>query len=154
MRVLNLHTHVAATSVEHSITNAIAPACNIHLDLDLSRLGIRHDMHTPMLHMDRVRHGKPYMAIDATSRIPTGVRLVAVVHTNGNDIVATAQITGDVIFERAISIRTSPQLLTIDVNRSVHIDTIELDKIHRRLIHPEMLTIPAHTTRQCPPAGP
>ena len=93
------------------------------------------------------------MAIDATTRIPTGVWLVAVVHTYSHHILTLFQIGRDIIFERAIAVWTITHFLTIDIDRGVHVHAIERQKelftFHFFTFHYEMLTIPSSSARQC-----
>ena len=78
--------------------------------------------------MDGIGLREPHMAIDATPRIPTGVRLIGVVHTNCHHIITFFYIRRDVIFKARIAIRTEAHFATIDIDGGVHIDTIELDE--------------------------
>ena len=56
-------------------------------------------VNTPMGDVDIVGLRQPYMTVDATTGIPAGIGLVTIVDTHGNDIVATTQITCDIIFK-------------------------------------------------------
>ena len=105
-------------------------------------------MGAPMGYVNRLRHSKPHMAIDATARIPAGVGLVAVVHANGHHIVTRTQIAGYLVLKGTVAVRTIAHLLAVDVDGGVHIDAVELEIIPGCLMNAEMLAIPPHPTGQ------
>ena len=111
-------------------------------------------MGTPMSHMGGLGHGKPYVAIDAATGIPARVGLVAVVNTDGNDIVSSTQIAGNLVLKRTITVRAVTHLLAIDVDSGVHVDAIKLQEILTDITYTEMLAVPAYPTGQCTATGP
>jgi hypothetical protein len=65
------------------------------------------------------------MAVDATTRVPTGVGLVGVVNSDGYYVLTLVYIGGDIVLETAIAIRAKAYLLSIDIHGGVHVNTIE-----------------------------
>ena len=59
----------------------------------------------------------------------------------------------DVVFETGIAVRTEAHLLTIHIDRGVHIDTVELEEelltFHFLTFHFKGFPIPADAARQC-----
>ena len=100
---------------------------------------------------------KPNMAIDAATAVPTAVGLVAVVHFDSDHIVTFfIYIRCKVVFETAISIGAGAELMAVDIDRGVHVDTIEANDIAVELllgVDGEMLAIPAHSSGQGTTAG-
>ncbi len=81
-----------------------------------------------MGHMRMFCLSQPYMTVYTTTAIPTGVWLVAIVHSDGNNILTFLQIFCDIIFKRTIAIRTESHFLTIHINGRVHINAIKLNE--------------------------
>ena len=112
---------------------------------------------TPVLDVDRVGGCEPDMTVDATATVPTGVRLVGVIHAHCHHILTLMDKGSDVILKTRIAVRTETHLLTIHIDGRVHIDTIELEEEtalrHLRLTvaQCEVLAIPADATRQGSP---
>ena len=112
---------------------------------------------TPVLDMDRVGGCEPDMTVDATATVPTGVRLIGVIHAHCHHILTLTDKGSDIILEAGIAVRTETHLLTIHIDGRVHIDTIELEEEtalrHLRLTvaQCEVLAIPADATRQGSP---
>ena len=110
---------------------------------------ISDDMIAPLADMQCVYFCEPHMAVDTTATVPTAVRLVAVVHLHGNDIIFL-KIRREVIAERTVAVRAGAEPMTIDPHRSVHINAIEIDEelLSVFYICLEMLTVPADTAWQ------
>ena len=72
---------------------------------------------------------QPYVTVDTTAAIPTGVWLVRVVYTHCHHILAFTDIRSDIVFEAGVSIGSVPHQLTIDIDRRIHIHAVELDII-------------------------
>ena len=79
-----------------------------------------------MSHMGGIHLRQPYMAVDATTAIPAGIRLVAIVHTNSYDIIAFTKVFRDGLFKRAVAVRTEAHFPAIHINGGVHVNTVEL----------------------------
>ena len=107
-------------------------------------------IYTPVLNMDGVSLSEPYMAIYATTRVPTGIRLIRVIHTDGNYILALVYVWGNVILETGVSIRSKTNLLPIDINSRVHVNTIEFQENIYILtfFNFYIFPIPPYSTRQ------
>ena len=153
-RVLDFRTHIATRSVENRVLDLIALSSHADINFHLAILGIGLDVDTRITDIDGFGPDKPDVAIDAASGIPARIGLVGIVDTHGNDVVATAQVAGNVVLERAVAIRSVAEFLAIDVDSGVHVDAIELDEVKTGIADPEMLAIPPHTTRQGSPTRP
>ena len=151
-----------ARSIQHGISHqdfllALAKSHIFHLDFDITLRSGAYIL-SPLRDIG-VLQGlvEPYMAVDATSRIPTAVRLVAIIDLHGDYIIAfLINIRCKVVLECAVAIRTSTQLMTIDIDSGVHIHAIESNGISVILIlgiDGEMLAIPSDATRQRTAAG-
>ena len=127
--------------------------CQFNIHFDLSCLCIGLHMNAPVLHMYMIRLRQPHMAIDATTTIPTTIRLVGVINPHGNDIITLLQVFRDVVLKTRITIRTMPYLLSVDIDGRVHIDTIKLNKVtiawYCLTVKREVFTIPSDTARKC-----
>ena len=110
-------------------------------------------MNAPVLDAHALRLGEPDMAVDATAGVPAGVRLIAVIDTYGNNIIACTEITCNLVFKRTVAIRAVAHLLTVDIDRGVHIDTVELQEVTAHLADTEMLAVPPHPARQRTASG-
>ena len=86
------------------------------------------DIDTPMLDVDGVGTREPYVAIDATARVPTGIGLIGIIHANSYHILTFMDKGCNVVLETGIAIRAKAYFLPIDINGGVHIDTIELEE--------------------------
>ena len=86
------------------------------------------DVDTPVLDVDGMGFGEPYMAVDATAGVPTGVGLVGVVDTHCHHVLTFVDVRGDVVLEAGVAIRARAYLLSIDINGGVHVNTIELQE--------------------------
>ena len=93
---------------------------------------------------------EPHVAIDATTTIPTRIRLVGIIYAHSYDILACSDVRGDIVLEAGIAVRTIAHLLTIHINGGIHIDTIELEEktLFGKLRDRKVLAIPAHATRE------
>ena len=153
MRMPHLHAHLLAVSVKDGIPNLIVVSFHIHINLHLSCRGIGLYVDTPVPHVDGIRPRQPHMTVDATTRIPSGVRLVTVVHPDGNDIIARLQVFRNIILEGTVAVRTEAHLLSVDIDGSVHIDTVKLYKslLIRDILNREPLPVPADTAGQGSP---
>jgi hypothetical protein len=83
------------------------------------------DVDTPLFDMDGVGCGEPYMAVDATTRVPTGVGLVGVVNSDGYYVLTLVYIGGDIVLETAIAIRAKAYLMAVNEYRRIHVDSVE-----------------------------
>ena len=70
MGALYLHPDLITFCIVNSVDNLIILSCHIGGDRHLAVLGIRHHIHSPVLHMHRMSGVEPYMAIDATPAVP------------------------------------------------------------------------------------
>ena len=97
-----------------------------------------------MPHVYRIDRREPDVAIDAASRIPARVGLRGIVDADGDDVVAGAEMFGDVVGESDVAVRTAAQEYTVDPDVTVHVHAIEfqprLDP--RARVDPERLAIP------------
>ena len=144
-------SHLLACSIQHTIAHPVVLACHSSLHLDGTRLGVGLDVHTPMFHMHIVSLCQPNMTIDATTGIPTGVGLVAIIDTDSNDIAVATHIARDINYKRAVSVRAVVDNLTIDENDGIHIDTIKLQEVLGHILHIKVFPVPCHATRQRAP---
>jgi len=100
--------------------------------------------------MHGVKFRKPYITVDATSRIPAGIRLFPIVHTYGNYILsAPLDIGSQIVTERDISIRTHTEGMTIDENFRIHIYTVKINiqaLAFIRFVNSKRFAIPTDTT--------
>ena len=105
MWILNLQPDFLTISVEDSVLDCRTMSiCRLiliqfHIDFNLSRLRIRHDMNTPVFDMHGMGLCQPYMTIDATSAIPAGVRLVGIVDLHRNDIITLLQEFSNIVLK-------------------------------------------------------
>ena len=108
--------------------------------------------------MGSLRLDKPHVAINTTTRIPTAVGLVSIIHSHGNYVVALlVEVRCEVVLERTITIGTSAQVMSIDIHRGIHIHTIEGDGILVIFLlrtDGEVLAIPTDAPRQGSPTRP
>ena len=87
------------------------------------------------------------MTIDAAARIPTTVGLVAIIDTDGQDVLSRAvEIGGEIVLEGG-AIGARAQGVAVDIDRGVHIDAVEGDEdaiVGRACGQAEMLSVPTY----------
>ena len=82
----------------------------------------------PMLHMNGIGAGEPYVAVDAAARVPARVGLVAVVNADGHHVAAFTDVGRDVVLEAGVAVGAVAHLLPVHVDRRVHIHAVELQE--------------------------
>ena len=135
----------------------VAGSSKIHLHPDITLRSGR-DILSPLRNVGLLHGlGEPYVAIDSATRIPAAVRLVTIVHLHGNHIIPLLiNIRCKVVLESTVTVRTGSQLMAVDVDGRVHVNSIEGDGKSVVLlfrIHGEMLAVPSYSARQSASAG-
>ena len=85
------------------------------------------DVNTPVLDVDGMGFGEPYVAVDATAGVPTGVGLVGVVDTHCHHVLTFVDVRGDVVLEAGVAIRAGAYLLAVYEYRRIHVDSVEFE---------------------------
>ena len=103
-------------------------------------------MHGSRLH-------EPYIPIDATTGIPSGIGLFRIVHTHGQYVLLSPfQMWGEVVAESDIAVRTMPQQDPIEIHIRIHMDTIKYNPdflVHIGLFRDKSLSVPSDTSGKC-----
>ena len=86
------------------------------------------DVDTPVLDVDGMGFGEPYVAVDATAGVPTGVGLVGVVDTHCHHVLTFVNVGGNVVLEAGVAIRAGAYLLAVYEYRRIHVDSVELQE--------------------------
>ena len=122
-----------------------------HIDPHLPGVALAplgHGVDAPLGHAQGRGGGEPHMTIDAAARIPTTVGLVAIIDTNGQDVLSRpVEIGGEVVLEGGVAIGARAQGVAVDIDRGVHIDAVEGDEdaiVGRACGQAEMLSVPTY----------
>ena len=122
-------SHSSAIGIKHTVAQLNLRTSNMILYRNTNIKLLRRSLYksAPMPHMNILCGVKPHMTINAATTIPSAVRLQSIIHTHSNHIVASMQIACKLIAKRAVSIRSSTQSLTVNINSRVHVNAIEIN---------------------------
>src|SRR5688572_29426119 len=105
-----------------------------------------------MFDVNRIDYGQPNVSINTRTGIPTRIRLLGVIHPDGNDIrlSAVVQMRREFVLKGAVAVRTFAEVVTVDPNLAVAVDAVELDEeqlsLQRNVKH-KPIAIPADAAR-------
>ncbi len=154
MGTAHFQTNCSSLGIKHLVAHLIGFALTFHIGShgDTS-VGIGNHMHPPVFHMHIGGFGKPHMAVDTASAIPSGIRLIAIIHTHSHHVATGYEIRCDVVFKRAITVRAVAHFLTVDIDTGIHIHSVELNEVAFSLffLQIESLAIPSNAARKCSP---
>lgn len=106
-----------------------------------------------MFDVDRVQCCQPDIAVNAGAGIPARVWLLRVVDLYCNYIWTTTvdQMRRQLVYERAVTVRTLSEIMTVDPHLAIAVNAVELDKYRlpfRSQGHREGLAVPTNAARQ------
>ena len=112
-------------AVEPSVLDRyLAPRGVLVVHLHLAVVNI----YAPVLHVNGIGAGEPYVAVDAAARVPARVGLVAVVDADSHHVAAFTDVGRDVVLEAGVAVGAVAHLLPVHIDRRVHIYAVELQE--------------------------